>query len=251
MTLLYGTAEMGGAKEGGMDLLGLEYFKVLDALWIREIPDFLPHSLTEQGICFGDRATEDDYRGIVGVHDHLDKFADMPAKLFHDLQGLGIATSCRNRCLFAGSTFADEETAAAVIFIILVEIRDAADLPRPGIPPAVKMTVDHERSSDSSAESHTKSFPITCSPAETGDSQCEAVAIVVHRRGNMVPVLKLFLKMDLLPGRNSYDIIDYPLVGVNDRRDSYSDSIDFRGYQLINHAVDVIQHFLLTPSGAA
>ena len=67
----------------------------------------------------------------------------------------------------------------------------------------------------------------------------------------MVPVLKLFLKMDLLPGRNSYDIIDYPLVGVNDRRDSYSDSIDFRGYQLINHAVDVIQHLLFTPSGAA
>ena len=67
----------------------------------------------------------------------------------------------------------------------------------------------------------------------------------------MVPVLKLFLEMDLFPGRDSYDIIDYPLVGVNDRRDSYPDSIDFRGYQLINHAVDVIQHLLLTPSGAA
>ena len=142
MTLLYGTAKVGGAEEGGVDLLGLEYFEVLDALWIREIPDFLPHRLTKQGIRFGDPAPEDDDRGIVGVHDHLHKLADMSAKLFHDLQGLGIATRSGYRSLFAGSAFTDEETAAAVIFIILVEIRDAADLSRPGIPPVVKMTVN-------------------------------------------------------------------------------------------------------------
>ena len=135
MTLLDGAAKIGGAKESGMDLFGLEYFKVSDTLRIREILDFLPHSLTEQGICVGYRATKDYDRGIVGVHDHLHKLADMSAKLFHDLQGVWIAISRGNRGLFAGSTFADKETAAAVIFIILVEIGMLPISPAPAFRP--------------------------------------------------------------------------------------------------------------------
>ena len=84
-----------------MDLFGLENLKVLDTLRIREILDFLPHSITEQRISFGYRPAEDNDSGIIGEHDHLDKLAHMDTELIHYLQGFWIAIGRGHRGFFS------------------------------------------------------------------------------------------------------------------------------------------------------
>ena len=132
--------------------------EVLYALWIRELIDNLPHRLTVERESLGDAPAQDYDGRIICVHNHLDQFTDMVAEFIHDGQRGRIPSGRRDSGVLSCGPLTHEETAAAVIFVILVEIRNTTYLARTGIASVIKASVYYERSSHTCAESGAESL---------------------------------------------------------------------------------------------
>ena len=173
----------------------------------------------------------------------------MVAEFIHDCQRIRIASGRRDSCVLSCGPLTHEETAAAVIFVILVEIRNTTNLARTGIASVIKASVYYERSSHTCAESGAESLLVGAVLAETSHTESEAVAVVIHSDIYMVPVLQNILQMDFLPGRNSNHVIDYTLFSVDNGRDSNTYPVNILSHQGVNQAEQLLQYLTLAATG--
>ena len=102
-----------------------------DRLGIRELFQLLVHRFPEKPEGMGDAPAENDRFGVVGIEDHHHQPPDMSAEFVPQRQRRGIARQGTLVGFLARRAAAYEETAAAIVFVIPVQIRDASDLPRP------------------------------------------------------------------------------------------------------------------------
>lgn len=87
---------------------------------------------------------ENDRFGVVGIENHHHQPPDVPAEFVPQRQRRGIARQGTLVGFLARRAAAYEETAAAIVFVVAVEVRDAPDLPGARIVPAIEFAADHD-----------------------------------------------------------------------------------------------------------
>ena len=125
-----------------------------------------------------------------------------------------------------------EETAAAIVFVIAVEVRNAPDLPGTRIVPAIEFAADHDPCADTRAERHAHHVAICARLAEAADAQSKAIAVVVDIYGDTEPFFEQVFEVYLAPRRDAYDIVDDPARRIHDRRHADTDAGDVGGDEL-------------------
>ena len=107
----------------------------LDGLCIGEPFQLFVHGVAEKPERMGDTPSEDDGLRIVGIERQHDQLPDMRSELLPQLQRPGIAGQGPFISLLARRAAADEKAAAAIVFVIAVQIGDAPDLPGARVAP--------------------------------------------------------------------------------------------------------------------
>ena len=173
----------------------------------------------------------------------------MRPELLPQLQRPGIAGQRLLISLLARRAAADEKAAAAIVFVIAVEVGNAPDLPGPRIAAAVKFPVDHDACAHARPEGDANHVAVSVRLAETADAQRKAVAVVVYRNRHAEPLLETLLEMHLPPGGNADHVVNDSPFCVHHRRNADADTLyvgrnepfDKRSYMVQNHLLGTIR----------
>ena len=221
-----------------------------DGPGVGELPEAFEHRGPKEAEGMRNAASEDDRLGIVGVERQHDQPSDVASELVPQRQRFGIA-----RRPFAGLLArrapADEETAAAIVFVVAVQIGNAADLARSGVGARVEFAVDHDAGPHARSERDARHVAAVVGLAEAADAQREAVAVVVHVHRQAEPLFEPLLEMHFAPRGDARHVIYDAPHGIHHRRHADADARHAGRYQRSDERGDVFQHLLLRTVGPA
>lgn len=218
--------------------------EALDRLGVGELPETLVHRLAEEAEGVGDAAAEDDRLRIVGVERQHDQPPDMSAELAPERQRPRIARHGPFVGLLARRAVSDEEAAAAIVFVVTVQVGNTADLARSRVVAAIEPAVDHHAGADARTEGDADDVAVTVRLTEVADAQRKAVAVVVHRDGHAEALLEALLEVHLPPRGDAHDVVDDAARGIDHRGNADADALDLGRHECADERRDMFEDLL-------